>query len=314
MSDSTEDLVQILCTVRDFIRWGATSFNRAGLWYGHGTDNAWDEATVLVLHALQFNPPVMPEMLDAALTVSEKMDILQLFQRRIEQRLPSAYLTGRAWFANLEFAVDERVLIPRSPLAEIIEVGLQPWVARAPSSVLDLCTGSGCIGIACAYAFPDCLVDLSDISLDALEVARQNVLAHQLDHRVTPVASDLFASLQGRKYDVIIANPPYVDAEDMAEMPPEYLHEPALALASGVDGLDFTLRLLQEAADHLNEQGTLIVEVGNSWISLQEYFPELPFTWVEFERGGHGVFVLTREQLVEHFGSSTAIAAAQGEH
>jgi len=291
-------LFQELRTIRDFIRWGTSRFVEAGLWFGHGTDNAWDEAAVLVMHAIHLAPPVDAGIMDAALTGDEKHCIVQLLERRIQERMPAPYLTGKAWFAGLEFYVDQRVLIPRSPLAELIEQGMQPWISQAPTRILDLCTGSGCIGIACAYAFPDSLVDLSDISPDALEVARRNLFDHGLEDRVTTVISDLFQGLQGKKYDLIVANPPYVDAKDLAAIPAEYRHEPALALASGEDGLDFTRRLLREAVDYMADDAVLIVEVGNSWVNLEQAFPELPFTWVDFERGGDGVFVLSRDQLV----------------
>lgn len=286
-----------LLTIRDFLRWGASEFIAAQLFYGHGTDNPWDEAEQLVLHGIHLSPPLADEWLDARLTLSERKKVMANLERRIRERIPAAYITGQAWFAGLPFSVDERVLVPRSPLAELIQKRFEPWLATPPSHILDLCTGSGCIGIACAYAFPEAYVQLSDISYDALAVAEENIQQHGLSERVFAIQSDLFDGLQGQTFDLIVSNPPYVDAEDMASLPDEYHAEPELGLASGLDGLDFTRRLLAQAADHLTEAGVLIVEVGNSWPALEAAFPDLPFTWVEFEQGGHGVFVLTAEDL-----------------
>lgn len=287
-----------LHNVRDFLRWGASRFNAAGLYFGHGTDNAWDEAAQLVLHALHL--PLQDsfrDWLDARLTDPEREAIAGLFERRIQERLPAAYLIGEAWFAGLPFEVDSRVLVPRSPIAELIEAGFEPWLETAPQRILDLCTGSGCIGIACAYAFAEAQVDLSDISAEALAVAHKNIHNHELEGRVSAHQSDLFANLQGRRYDLIVSNPPYVDASDLAAMPPEYHAEPELGLGSGEDGLYFTRQLLAQAADHLTDNGLLVVEVGNSQPALEQAFPLLPFTWIEFERGGHGVFVLRARDL-----------------
>lgn len=300
MTNSSPDFAQAiteLVSIRDFFRWAASEFVAAKLFYGHGTDNPWDEAEQLVLHALHLNPPLADEWLDARLTRAEKARVVANIQRRIEERIPAAYITGQAWFAGMPFVVDERVLVPRSPIAELIEKQFAPWLSAEPQQILDLCTGSGCIGIACAYAFPDAEVQLSDISFDALAVAEENIHQHDLADRVFALQSDLFESLLGQRFDLIVSNPPYVDADDMASLPQEYHAEPELGLASGVDGLDFTRRLLAEAADHLTENGVLVVEVGNSWPALEEAYPGLPFTWVEFERGGHGVFVLNAADL-----------------
>ena len=300
MNNSSPDFLDVidnLQTLRDFFRWAASEFIAAGLFYGHGTDNPWDEAEQLVLHAVHLNPPLADEWLDARLTRSERVKVIENIRRRIEERIPAAYITGKAWFAGMPFYVDERVLVPRSPIAELIEKQFAPWLTEEPSQILDLCTGSGCIGIACAYAFPDAEVQLSDISFEALTVAEENIQQHDLSDRVFFIQSDLFDSLQDQRFDLIVSNPPYVDAEDMASLPEEYHAEPELGLASGVDGLDFTRRLLAEAVDHLTSNGLLVVEVGNSWSALETAYPSLPFTWVEFERGGHGVFVLTAPDL-----------------
>lgn len=287
-----------LQTVRDFIRLGASQFNRAGLHFGHGTNNALDEAVWLVLHALHLPPDLPVEYFDARLTGAEKRAVMALFQRRVEERLPVPYLINSAWFAGLEFHVDERVLIPRSPIAELIEQGFSPWIEPdRVNSVLDLCTGGGCIAVACAMAFPQAAVDASDLSTAALEVAEINVERHHLQEQLELVHSDLFENLQGRRYDIIVSNPPYVDGRDMAALPAEFRHEPELALAAGDDGLDIVRRILEQASQYLNPGGILVVEVGNSEQALVDAFPELPFVWLEFERGGDGVFLLTREQL-----------------
>lgn len=293
----SKNILDELLTLRDFIRWGASEFKAADLYFGHGTDNAWDEAEHLVLHAVHLTPPLDTEWLGACLVREERERVLHNLRRRIDERIPASYITHQAWFANLPFYVDERVLVPRSPIAELIQKQFTPWLEQEPARILDLCTGSGCIGIACAYAFPEAEVQLSDISYDALAVAQENIERHHLQDRVFALQSDLFENLHGQRFDVIVSNPPYVDADDLASMPDEYHAEPEIGLASGADGLDFTRRMLAEAKDFLTPNGLLIVEVGNSWPALQHAFPYLPFTWVEFERGGHGVFVLRKEDL-----------------
>ncbi len=297
MIERRETLESELISVRDYIRWGASRFNQAKLFMGHGTDSAWDEAVQLVLHSLHLPRDMGPEILDARLSLCERKEVLAQLERRIQERIPAAYITGEAWFSGLPFNVDSRVLVPRSPIAELIEQGFEPWLKEEPARILDLCTGSGCIGIACALTFPSSQVDLSDISEDALAVAQSNIERHGVDDQVATVHSDLFAGLKGEKYDLIVSNPPYVNEDDLASMPAEYHAEPAIGLGSGKDGLDFTRRLLAEAQSHLTDDGVLLVEVGNSWAALDDQFPLLPFTWLEFERGGHGVFVLTAEQL-----------------
>jgi ribosomal protein L3 glutamine methyltransferase len=299
MSSITNDICDELFTLRDYIRWGASEFTGAKLYFGHGTDNAWDESEQLVLHAINLTPPLAEEWLDARLTCVERARVVQNLRRRVDERIPAAYITGQAWFAGLPFMVDERVLVPRSPIGELIQQQFSPWLTNEPTQILDLCTGSGCIGIACAYAFPNAEVQLSDISFDALEVAEENIQQHDLEERVFAMQSDLFANLVGQKFDLIVSNPPYVDADDLASMPPEYHAEPEIGLGSGDDGLDFTRRLLREASDYLNDDGVLIVEVGNSWVALEEAYPDVPFTWIEFERGGHGVFMLRKADLLK---------------
>lgn len=285
-----------LVSIRDYIRYGASLFRHHQLFFGHGTDNAWDEAAALVLHAVDLPAHSGPEVLDARLVEEEKQAVLAVFERRCEH-VPTPYITGEAWFAGLRFYVDERVLIPRSPIAELIGQQFSPWVTSAPARILDMCTGSGCIGIGCALAFPDADVVLADISADALAVAKKNIEAYQLADSVQCVQSDIFQAIGGL-FDLIVANPPYVDAEDLAAMPEEFHCEPVLGLASGADGLEVTRRLLREAAEYLESGGCLVVEVGNSARHLEQAFPEVPFNWLEFEQGGDGVFVLYREELV----------------
>jgi len=287
-----------LQTVRDFLRWIISRLGESSLFYGHGTDNAQDEAWYLVCGALHLPFDLDARLLDGVLTAQEREQLFALVERRINERVPVAYLVGEAWFAGLPFYVDERVLVPRSPIAELIEQAYQPWLGDEPARILDLCTGSGCIGIASAFAFPDAQVVLSDISEDALVVARSNILRHGVQERVTAQFSDLFADLAGQQFDLIVSNPPYVDADDLAKMPAEFHAEPPLGLGSGSDGLDITRRILMQAADHLTDGGLLVVEVGNSGAALDQRYPHLPLTWLEFEHGGHGVFVMSKDDLL----------------
>lgn len=285
-------------TIADFVRWGATLFQQAELYFGHGTDNPYDEAMFLVFSALKLPWELSERYWQARLTMAERARITQLFQQRIETRKPAAYLTGEAWFAGMPFYVNEHVLVPRSPIAELIQRGFDGWVQpEKVERILDLCTGSGCIGIACLQTFPDAQVDLVDISPEALTVAQRNIARHGLEGQVRTIESDLFAALQGERYDLIVSNPPYVDAIEMAHLPPEFQQEPALGLAAGDDGLDLVRRMLAEAKDHLTEHGVMVVEVGVSWMNLVEAYPELPFYWFEFEQGGEGVFALNRSEL-----------------
>ncbi len=287
-----------LISIQDFIRWGASRFNRERLFFGHGTDNALDEAAQLVLHALHLGPDLPVGFRDCRLSPAERVAVANLIERRVVERLPAAYLTGRAWFAGLEFYVNDQVLVPRSPIAELIEAGFDPWIdAERVDRVLDLCTGSGCIGIAAAHYLPDTEVDLADISPAALEVARVNVQSHGVEDRVAVVESDLFAALGGRRYDVIVSNPPYVSLAEFASLPVEYHREPEVGLVGGEDGLDLVIRILRDAEAHLSDGGILVVELGASALRLEQRFPDVPWTWLEFERGGEGVLLLTQEQL-----------------
>lgn len=290
-----------LKTIRDYIRIAVSRFNAANLYYGHGTDNAWDEALALVLHTLHLPHDINPEILGANLTTEEKNHLTEMIELRVDKRIPVPYLTHQAWFLGLPYYVDERVLIPRSPIAELIENHFLPWVD--PDNIyeiLDLCTGSSCIAIACAKAFPDAQVDASDISKDALAVAKINVLRHGVEDQVHLHESDLFASLPHKKYNIIVSNPPYVSTQEMFDLPHEYHHEPELGLAAGTQGLDIALRILRESCDYLAPHGILILEVGNSEYALAENFPDVPFTWLEFERADGGVLMITAEQLNEH--------------
>ncbi|MCM2679232.1 50S ribosomal protein L3 N(5)-glutamine methyltransferase [Echinimonas agarilytica] len=295
-----EEAVAELSTIQDLLRWATSQFNGAAIYLGHGTDNAWDEAVALVTHALHLPGDVGHEILTARLTRTERQAVVDLILLRIERRLPLPYLTNKAWFAGLPFYVDERVLIPRSPVAEMIEHEFQPWLKHVPERILDLCTGSGCIAIALAHAFPAAEVDAVDISADALAVAEINISEYGLNERVFPMESDCFDALSGTTYDLIVSNPPYVDAEDMADLPEEYQHEPELALAAGHDGLDLVRRMLREAPDHLAENGLLVCEVGNSQVHMQHAFPDVPFIWIEFQNGGDGIFVIDRNSLLTH--------------
>nr|WP_276583912.1 50S ribosomal protein L3 N(5)-glutamine methyltransferase [Pseudomonas sp. RIT-PI-AD] len=287
-------------TLRDHIRWAVSRFHQENLFFGHGTDNAWDEARQLVLGALYLPYELADSYLDCAMEDDEREYVSLLLRRRIEERVPSAYLLGEAWFCGLSFIVDPRVLVPRSPIGELIQQRFAPWLPADPARILDLCTGSGCIGIACAQVFSEAEVVLADLSFDALEVANLNIERHELESRVYTVQGDGFDGLPGQRFDLILSNPPYVDAEDFADMPEEYHHEPALGLACGVDGLDLVRRMLAEAADHLTDAGLLFVEVGNSQVHLEALYPEVDFAWMEFENGGHGVFMLSAEQCRQH--------------
>ena len=297
MPDIQADTIDHLHSVRDWLRFAVSRFSEAEVYCGHGTDNLWDEAVQLVMQTLHLPMMDNAQYLDARLTGSERKTLFGRIERRANERVPLAYLTGEAWFMGLPFEVDERVLIPRSPIGEFLLEEGGPWLSGKPvERILDLCSGSGCIGIAAACQFPESRVDLADILPAAREIAGRNIQRYGLSDRVQAIESDLFDELEGT-YDLILANPPYVDAEDMAELPPEYQHEPVLGLAAGPDGLELMNRILRDAHRYLAPDGVLVGEVGNSQAALEEAFPGLPFTWLEFENGGHGVFVLDAEAL-----------------
>ena len=304
-----------LVTIDDLIRWGTSRFNAAGLFFGHGTDNARDEAHWLVAHALHLPFELAADYGHCHVTADERAAVLAVFARRIDDRRPAAYLTGSTRFAGLDFEVTDAVMIPRSPLGELIAQGFAPWAEpERIARVLDLCTGSGCLGIAAAMHLPDVLVDLADVSPAALAVARRNCARHGLGERVRLMESDLFAGIGGgdddEGYDVIVSNPPYVSAAEMETLPAEYRHEPALALAAGETGLDLVLRMLRDAPDYLADEGILVVEVGNSAEALAEALPAVPFVWLDFEHGGEGVFLLDRAALAAHHDQFAQAVAA----
>jgi len=290
-----------LATIIDFIRYGASRFSAAGLTFGHSHDNPIDEATHLVLASLHLPPDIPPAYGAGRLTAAERENVLALIERRVSERLPVAYLVGETWFAGLKFKSDRRALVPRSPIAELIESGFAPWLdERQIERALDLCTGSGCIGIAMAEYNPDWQVDIVDISDEALSLARENIVFQHVEGRVNAIQSDLFAGVQGQRYDLIVSNPPYVTEDEYNALPGEYSHEPKLGLTSGADGLDLCMRMLDEAADYLTDDGLLIVEVGESEHALAALLPEVPFIWIEFKVGQMGIFALERRDLIEH--------------
>ena len=300
-----------LHTIIDLIRYGASRFNAAGLTFGHSYDNALDEATQLTLHALHLPHDLPPAYGGARITEAEKEEVLGLFLRRIEERIPAAYLTGEAWFAGLSFRSDRRALVPRSPIAELIESGFEPWLGgREVRRALDLCTGSGCIAIAMAHHNPEWHVDGADLSDEALTLARENERRLHVDN-VRWVKSDLFAGLQGEHYDLIVSNPPYVTNAETDALPKEYSYEPELGLRAGDDGLDLALRILRDAPLHLTDDGLLVCEVGESEQALVKLLPELPLAWVEFKVGQMGVFVAERHDLVAHHARIKALADAR---
>lgn len=302
MTESFGLQTQTFNTILDYLRFGFSEANKAGLYYGHGTDNAWDDILALILGSLSLPYDIDPSLFHSQLTPTEKLLLVERLERRIHDRVPVPYLTKEAFFSGLSFYVDERVLIPRSPLAELIDQQFLPWIkSEQVHQVLDLCSGSACIAIACCYAFPDVMVDASDISEDALSVAAVNVQRYELSDQLTLIRSNCFDEIPAKQYDIIVSNPPYVGQDEMQTLPREYQHEPTLALQAKDNGLAIVEKILFNAHDYLTEHGILVVEVGNSDVALMEAYPEVPFTWLDFERGGHGVFLLTSQQLKDHF-------------
>ncbi len=297
--DLFEQAQNELSTLRDLMRFAVSRFNEAGLFFGHGSDNAWDEAAYLLLHSLHLPLDRLEPFMDARLTGSERTAALEILRRRITERLPAAYLTREAWLGEYRFYVDERVIVPRSHIAELLSEQLNPWINDpwAVGHVLDMCTGSGCLAILAAEAFPEAMVDAVDLSPDALAVARLNVDNYGLGERIRLIASDAFSAIPDEKSDVIISNPPYVNAESMAALPEEYRREPAMALASGEDGLDFVRILLDEAALHLNPEGVLVVEIGHNKEEVERAFPRISFVWLDTSAGDRFVFMLRRKDL-----------------
>lgn len=301
MNTTSVDVITTLTTIRDYIRWGASLFSASRVFLGHGTVTALDEAAAIVLHTLNQPYNLADSYLDSVLTIEEREAVVALIRQRISERKPSAYLTHEAIFAGMSFYVDERVLVPRSPIAELIEERFEPWIDEAQVfNILDLCTGSACIAIACAYAFPQAQVDAVELSDDACKVARININQHDVGDQVTLIQSDLFEKVPNKPYDIIVSNPPYVSIAEWESLPAEFHAEPAMGFKGGVDGLDLVLRILVDAKNYLAEHGILLVEVGSSAETLQQQFPDVPFYWLEFERGGDGVFLLTAEQVQQY--------------
>jgi ribosomal protein L3 glutamine methyltransferase len=302
MKTTPAEVLTTLTTIRDYVRWAASQFTQAQISFGQGTVTALDEAVALILHTVYQPYNLAESYFNSVLTLSERQAVVEMIDRRINERIPAAYLTHESIFAGLSFYVDERVLVPRSPIAELIEQRFSPWVVEDQVvRVLDLCTGSACIAIACAYAFPDALIDAVDLSPDALDVAEINIEKHQIADSVSLYQSDLFGQLpEGEQYDIIVSNPPYVSHEEWSGLAPEFRAEPDMGFLGGQTGLDLVLRILADADEYLSDQGILVVEVGSSAQTLQDAFPDVPFYWLDFERGGDGVFLLTAEQVNQY--------------
>lgn len=289
-------------TARHLIDWAARLFEKNNLYFGHGTNNAMDESVFMVLRSLGYSFDVDDEILDLALDIKQKEKVINRIRERVYTRKPAAYILNEAWFAGLPFYINEQVLVPRSPIAELIVERFSPWCdGKSVKNILDIGTGCGCIAIATALEFDQAVVDAVDISADALAVAKRNIASYGLQQRINPVVSDLFQNLSGKQYDLVIANPPYVDDADMATLPAEYRHEPVGGLYAGKNGLDVVNRILADAANHLTEKGIIVVETGNSQVALIRQYPGVPFFWLEFEHGGEGVFLLSRDELLKWF-------------
>ncbi|MBA3695392.1 MAG: 50S ribosomal protein L3 N(5)-glutamine methyltransferase [Methylotenera sp.] len=297
---TTPQITEELITIRDWLRYAVSQFEASDIFFGHGTDNAYDEAVWLILSALHLPHDTLNNFLDARLTTAERNKVAAFIDQRITLHKPTAYLVKEAWLQGFKFYVDERVIVPRSFIAELLSEDLSPWIEfpEMITSAADICTGSGCLGILLANSFPNAMIDVVDISQDAIDVANINIQNYGLQAQVQALKSDMFTALHGNKYDLIISNPPYVDAPSMAMLPPEYRNEPQLALGSGPAGLDHTHTILREAAHYLNDEGLLIVEIGHNREALLEAYPELPFTWLEVSSGNQFVFMLTKSQLL----------------
>ncbi len=295
------NLTKELSSIRDWIRFAVSRLDEAQVFFGHGTNNAYDEAVWLIMSALHLPLDTLDNFLDAVITEEERKHLAHLIERRINARIPTAYLVREAWLKGYRFYVDERVIVPRSFIAELLENALSPWIEYAEmiESAVDLCTGSGCLGILLAEAFPNADVDVIDISPDAIAVANINIANYGLEDRVHAIESDMFDALSGKSYDLIVSNPPYVDANAMSALPEEYRNEPQIALGSGIAGLDHTRTILEQAAHYLNDGGILVVEIGHNRDALLETYPNVSFTWLEVESGNEFVFLLTKEQLLE---------------
>lgn len=291
-----------LYTIRDWLRFSVSRFEASDIFYGHGTDNSYDEAVWLIMSALHLPMDTLENFLDARITQGERVHLANLIERRITQHTPTAYLVNEAWLQGFKFYVDERVIVPRSFIAELLISNLSPWIEYSEmiESAADICTGSGCLGILLANSFPNAMIDVIDISPDAIDVANINISNYGLEEQITAIKSDMFTALQGKTYDLIISNPPYVDAPSMAKLPAEYQQEPQLALGSGHDGLDHTHTILREAAKHLNDGGILIVEIGHNRDALLAAYPNLQFVWLEVSSGDEFVFLLSKNQLLNH--------------
>ncbi|AEW44745.1 N5-glutamine S-adenosyl-L-methionine-dependent methyltransferase [Serratia symbiotica str. 'Cinara cedri'] len=293
-----EESVNGLYTIQDMLRLAVSRFNATNIYYGHGNDNSWDEALQLVLSSLFLPLDIPKNMYTSRLNRSERYCIMERIMRRINERIPVAYLTNKSWFCGIEFYVDQRVLIPRSPIGELINNRFHALLPHSPRHILDMCTGSGCIAIACGYAFPGAEVDAVDISSDVLAVTERNIQAHSMEHQVIPIYSNLFRELPAIQYDLIVTNPPYVDAQTLSNLPQEFHFEPKLGLAAGLDGLKLVHQILASAPDYLRDDGILICEVGSSMVYLIEQYSDITFTWLRLKNGGDGVFMLTKKQLI----------------